>query len=633
MNFFEHQAAARRGSGRLVLLFALAVGGIVLAVDLATLLFTGSWAATAAATVATLLVIGLGSLYRVASLRGGGAVVAAQMGGTFVPEDTRDPSLRRLRNVVEEIAIASGVPVPKLFVMDNEAGINAFAAGYSPSDAAIAVTRGALDRLNRDELQGVIAHEFAHVLNGDMRLNIRLIGLLFGILMLSLIGQRILIYGRLGRSREGTPILIAALVAMAVGAIGVFFGRMIKAGVSRQRELLADASAVQFTRQTRGLAGALKKIGGMDAGSQLQDKADAEEVSHMLFGQGRALSGLFATHPPLLERIRRLEPTFDAGQLQQLEARWRAAPPDGLAEDLALGLAASDAGAGGPPPLPPAAAQLLVTPPMVAGQVAAPGGDDYRRAHDLVESLGPELRALARQREAVTPLLLGLLLDADGAVAARQRSEIVARCGEAAAQQAFELRRQHLEALHPALRLPLASLAFPVLRQRPRPELDVFLDTIEAMVHADGRVSVFEYCLSKLLQVQVREALDPARHTRFGRNKATGVRQEFATLLAVVAQAGHPDDPVQAQRAYLAGLQRVLPRDHLAYAPPAGGVQALDAVWAPLDALAPPAKEMLVEALVDAVSRDQQVGVAEAELLRTVCAVLHCPLPALLERG
>ncbi len=632
MNFFEHQAAARRGSGRLVLLFVLAVGGIVLAVDLATLLLTGSWGATATATVTTLLVIGLGSLYRIASLRGGGAVVAAQMGGTFVPEDTRDPALRRLRNVVEEIAIASGVPVPKLFVMDNEAGINAFAAGYSPSDAAIAVTRGALDRLNRDELQGVIAHEFAHVLNGDMRLNIRLIGLLFGILMLSLIGQRILIYGRLGRSRDGTPILVAALVAMAVGAIGVFFGRMIKAGVSRQRELLADASAVQFTRQTRGLAGALKKIGGLDAGSKLQDKADAEEVSHMLFGQGTALSGLFATHPPLVERIRRLEPGFDARQLQQLEARWRAVPPDGLAEDLALGLAARDAVAGGPPPLPPAASQVVVTPPMVASQVAAPGEDDYRHAHDLVESLDPELRALARQREVVMPLLLGLLLDAGAAVATRQRSEIVARCGEATAQQAFELRRQHLEALHPALRLPLASLAFPVLRQRPRPELDVFLDTIEAMVHADGRVSVFEYCLSKLLQVQVREALDPSRYARFGRTKTTGVRQEFATLLAVVAQAGHPGEPQQAQRAYLAGLQRVLPRDHLAYAPPAEGVKALDAVWAPLDALAPPAKEMLVEALVDAVSQDQRVSVAEAELLRTVCAVLHCPLPALLER-
>jgi len=645
MNFFEQQAAARRGSGRLVLLFALAVFGIVLVLDLATLLFTGSWSATALVTVGTLVVIALGSLYRIASLRGGGAVVAAQMGGTFVPEDTRDPSLRRLRNVVEEISIASGVPVPKLFVMEQEAGINAFAAGYGPADAAVAVTRGALDRLNRDELQGVIAHEFSHVLNGDMRLNIRLVGLLFGILMLSLIGQRILIYGRFGRSRDTTPILLAAVVAMIVGSIGVFFGRMIKAGVSRQREYLADASAVQFTRQTSGLAGALKKIGGLHEGSKLEDKAGAEEMSHMLFGEGVSLSGVFATHPPLVERIRRLEPGFDARQLQALQARWLASPPDGMAEDVALGLAARDAQepvvpvapapvrSGGPPPLPPVGSHILVTPPMVSGQVAAPGEDDYRRAHDVVESLDPQLRGLVRQRDAAIPLLLGLLLDEDTAVAARQRSEIVARCGEVVAQRAFELHREHLGRLHPSQRLPLAALAFPALRQRPRPELDTFLDTIEAMVHTDGRVSVFEYCLSKLLQVQVREALDPSRHARFGRNKATGVRQEFATLLAVVADAGHPGQPMEAQRAYLAGLQRVLPRDHLAYAPPAEGVQALDAVWAPLDALAPPAKQVLVEALVDAASHDGKVSVAEAELLRTVCAVLHCPLPPMLEHA
>ncbi|KAF1686105.1 peptidase M48 Ste24p [Pseudoxanthomonas broegbernensis] len=630
MNFFERQAAARRGSGRLVVLFALAVLCIVLAVDAATLLLTGSAGATLAATVATLAVIGLGSLYRIASLRGGGAVVAAQLGGTWVPEDTRDPSLRRLRNVVEEVAIASGVPVPKLFVMEQEPGINAFAAGYSPSDAAIAVTRGALDRLNRDELQGVIAHEFSHVLNGDMRLNVRLMGVLFGIMMLALIGQRILIYGRGGRSRNGGAVLVAALVAMVVGGIGVFFGRLIKAGVSRQREYLADAAAVQFTRQTRGLAGALKKIGGLPAGSRLDDKADAEEIGHMLFGQGRAASSWLATHPPLAERIRRLEPSFDARQLQALQQRWRAHPPDGLAEDVALGLAQAPVA---PPSLPASGARMAMTPPQVAGQVGAPAEDDYRHAHDLVEGLPESLRELARGRATAMPLLAGLLLEADPAVAARQRSELVARCGEAMAAHAFELRRQRLEALHPMQRLPLAALAFPALRQRPRPELDAFLGAIEAMVHADGQVSVFEYCLSRLLQVQVREALDPSRHARFGRRKASGVREEFATLLAVLAQAGHPDQPLQAQRAYLAGLQRVLPRDHVAYAPPAEGVRALDAVWEPLDALAPPAKQVLVEALVDAVSHDGRVGVAEAELLRTVCALLHCPLPAMLERG
>ncbi|MDQ3230139.1 MAG: M48 family metalloprotease, partial [Pseudomonadota bacterium] len=213
MNFFEHQAAARKTSTRLVVLFALAVIGIVLAVDFAAWLAFGGaggepgeiGALLVFTTLATLGVIGLGSLYRIASLRGGGEPVALQLGGEAVPENTTDTQLRRLRNVVEEIAIASGVPVPRIFVLEHEAGINAFAAGYSPSDAVVAVTRGALDKLNRDELQGVIAHEFSHILNGDMRLNIRLIGVLFGILMLGLIGRKILQHGRFsgGRSNKG----------------------------------------------------------------------------------------------------------------------------------------------------------------------------------------------------------------------------------------------------------------------------------------------------------------------------------------------------------------------------------------------------------------------------------------------
>jgi Zn-dependent protease with chaperone function len=628
MNFFERQTAARKGSTRLIVLMGLAVACIVLAVDAAVLLFTGSLEATLAATVLTVAVICLGSMYRIASLRGGGAVVAAQLGGTFVPEDTRDPDLRRLRNVVEEIAIASGVPVPRLFVLEQEAGINAFAAGYSASDAAIAVTRGALDRLNRDELQGVIAHEFSHVLNGDMRLNIRLVGILFGILMLSLIGQRIMLYGRGGRSRNVSAVLVAALVALVVGSIGVFFGRLIKAGISRQREYLADASAVQFTRQTRGLAGALKKIAGLPAGSQLGERADAEEVGHMLFGQGLSLSSWMATHPPLLERIARLEPGFDARQLQALQARWQAAPPSGLAEDVALGLApAAMAG-----PLPQAAARIPVSPPQVAGQVATPAQDDYARAHELMESLDEELRELAHDREQVMPLLGALLLDPDPGLRSRQHGLLAARCGEAVAARAMALRSSALARLHPALRLPLASLAFPALRRHPRPQLETFLEAIDAMVHADGQVSVFEYCLSRLLQVQVREALDPARYARFGRTRAPGVQREFSILLSLLAQAGHPGQPEQARRAYLAGLRRVLQRDHLPYAPPAEGVLALDAVWAPLDALAPPAKQVLVEALVDAISHDGEVAVAEAELLRTVCAILHCPLPSLLSR-
>ena len=637
MNFFEHQAQARRASARLVVLFALAVAGIVLTVDFAAYVAFGGGAnkqpgevgaLLVFSTIATLAIIGLGSLYRIASLRGGGEPVALQFGGVPVPEDTTDFNLRRLRNVVEEIAIASGVPVPKIYVLEHESAINAFAAGYSPSDAVVAVTRGALDRLNRDELQGVIAHEFSHILNGDMRLNIRLMGVLFGILMLAIIGRKVLQFGGRGRDSKGAgAILLAALIAMIVGYIGLFFGRMIKAGVSRTRESLADASAVQFTRQTQGLAGALKKIAGIAEGSKLNDRADAEEASHMLFGDGIGFSGLFATHPPLLKRIQALEPQFRPEQLDELQRRWLATPPDGMEEDVRLGLDSS-----GNARLPGAEARLNVTPPMVVAQVAQPASDDYRRADAIVATIPGRLRALAAQRESVVPLLLGLLVDDAAQIATAQHTEISARLGQPVADQATQLHRQLIDELHPMLRLPLAALAFPVLRLRPRPELDTFLDTVHAVVNADGQVSLFEYCLGRLLQTQVRESLDPARHAGFGRKRLPGVRSEIATLLCVVAQCGN-DTAQDAQHAYLAGMQRILPNDHLPYLPRAAGVLALDAVWEPLDALDPLAKQALVEGITATISQDNRITVAESELLRTICGVLHCPLPPMLERG
>jgi Zn-dependent protease with chaperone function len=628
MNFFERQAAARRTSLRLLLLLGLAVSGTVLAVVVVAWMATQSTRLVAFAALGSIAVILVGSLYRVASLGGGGDAVARQMGGTPVPEDTSDAGLRRLRNVVEEISIASGVPVPTIYVLEQEAGINAFAAGYSTSDAVVAVTRGALERLNRDELQGVVAHEFSHILNGDMRLNIRLVGVLFGILMIGLIGRRILEHARFGgRGRNLGLVLVAALVAMLIGYAGLFFGRLLKAGVSRSREMLADASAVQFTRQTQGLAGALKKIGGLQDGSRLAQRSDAEEVSHMLFGDGIGLSGLFATHPPLLERIRALEPGFDGEALARLQAQWVAAPPSGVDEDVRMGLDGANGAR-----MPGATEQLDLTPPRVAAQVAAPTADDYRRADSIATAIPEALRDLAGQRESVVPLMLGLLLSTDDLVAERQQVEVAARLGTEAADHAARIHQQLTADLHPMLRLPLAALAFPVLRLRPRPQLEAFMATVHAVVHADGQVSLFEYCLARLLTVQVRESLDPSRYARFGRCKPDNVRNEFATLLAVVAQAGH-EDAASAKRAYLAGLQRVLPRDHLPYAPPANGVLALDAVWEPLDALDPLAKQAMVEAVTAAASHDGRVSVAEAELLRTICGALHCPLPPMLERG
>jgi hypothetical protein len=462
------------------------------------------------------------------------------------------------------------------------------------------------------------------VLNGDMRLNIRLIGLLFGIMVLALIGRKILEHGRF-RGKDGAPILLMAVGLLVVGYVGLFFGRLIKAGVSRQREYLADASAVQFTRQTNGIAGALKKIGGLPAGSKLGN-GDAEEVSHMLFGDGIGYSSLMATHPPLLERIRALDPSFTGQALGVLASRWQSAPPVGVDEDVALGL-----DGGGAARLPREQAQIEISPPGVVAQVGAPQADDFRRAGTLSDGIPEELQAAARDHEQVVPLLFGLAIGTDADARRKQELELKARQGAIVAVAALGYAEQ-LATLHPMLRLPLAALAFPVLRRRPRAELGRFVDALYALVHADGRVDLFEYCLGRLLHVQVQEALDPARGRTGGSRRLSeeAVRVAAIDLLAVLAHAGH-DDAAGAQHAYLAGLMRVYPRINAPYQPPKDANAALDRAWTVLDALEPLGKELLLEGLVAAVSSDSRVSVAEAELLRVVCASLHCPLPPMLE--
>ncbi len=637
MNFFERQDQARRQSKRLVALFAMAVVAIVVAVNLIFLAVGGGflsenavpgtrWVGAVMVTLATLAIIGIASAYRISSLRAGGAAVAQQLGGTPVPEDTHDFHYRRLRNVVEEIAIASGVPVPQIFVLEDEAGINAFAAGYATSDAAVAVTRGALDKLNRDELQGVIAHEFSHVLNGDMRLNIRLMGVLFGILVLGIIGRKVLVHGRLGRDSKGAlPVLLAALGLVVVGSIGMFFGRMIKAGVSRQREFLADSSAVQFTRQTKGLAGALKKIAGVAEGSKLVSR-DTEEVAHMLFGDGVGYSALFATHPPLVARIQALEPSFKAESLVDLAARFQMHPPSGLDEDLALGL---DARQGSP--LPGDRTPLSVTPPAVVAQVGAPQANDYVRAGALVDAIPDVLKRAAREREESLALLYGLLLAPPGKVRDKQQYELASRQDERLSRQALDY-ADRLADLPRILCLPLAAMAMPALRRRPRPELEKFMDGCFALTHADGKVSLFEYSLGRLLRVHVQDALDPSRAWVPGRRRLANCSDQAISLMALLAQAGH-DDPASAMRAYLAGMALVFPRANAPYRPPADPLRAMDEAWPVLDDVEPRGKALLIEGLVAAVSHDGRVNVAEAELLRVICASLHCPLPPMLEGG
>jgi Zn-dependent protease with chaperone function len=631
VSFFERQRAAKVSSVRLVVLFIAAVVGIVLAVDVvAFVLFHRQPPATlagvlAATSLGMLLIIAGGSISKTLALRSGGAALAQSLGAAAVDPTTTDPVLRRYVNVVEEITLASGVPMPRLFVMEQEPGINAFAAGYTPADAAITVTGGALKQLNRDELQGVIGHEFSHVLNGDMRLNIRLIGLLNGILLLGLIGLRVLGSGagRGSRDNNAAPIFVIAFAMLALGFIGQFFASIIKAAVGRQREWLADASSVQFTRNPQGLEGALKKIAGVPTGSELTNARNAKEVSHMLFGEGSRVGRLFASHPPLMERIAALDPSFKPEQVAKLQEQWAAAPPNGLAEDAALGLVGPAAPAPAPAETP---TQVPVQPAQVSGRVGTMSQSDLYRGQQLSARVPQRYRQLAGQISTAVPLVLAMALGDEDSVRSRQLASIAARLGEDTATATAQMTTE-LDTLPLLLRLPVVSIAVPALGARPPEQVRALIATLDEMALADGSISVFEYCLTRMIGGYARDVADPSGRSKPGKASVATVQSAATTLLAAIAAAGNPD-PEAEERAFTNAMRYLMPSSTAGFRPPDDVWRALDSVWEPLDSLDAKSKQRLVEALVVAISDDGQLGIAEAELLRTACGLLHCALPS-----
>ncbi|MHB1058770.1 MAG: M48 family metallopeptidase [Rhodanobacter sp.] len=630
MDFFAQQARVRGSSRRLVVLFALAVVAIVAAID-AVVWFAmghrpvdGEPAASnlpllLASSAAVLAGIGLSSLFRIMSLSGGGSKVAESVGATPVPPDTRDPSLRRLRNVIEEVAIAAGVPVPDIYLMADEPGINAFAAGYSASDAAVCVTQGCLDKLTRDELQGVIAHEFSHVLNGDMRLNIRLMGLLFGILVLAIVGRKVIWFGggRSSRRGGGGQVWMIGLALMVVGYIGYFFARLIQAAVARSRESLADASAVQFTRQTDGIAGALKKIAISAEGSALQ-VANKQEVAHMLFGEAGTFNALFATHPPLLQRIRALEPGFREEDLARLAASLQTAAPAAGRADLPP----NGPGLAVPPSLP----TVLAGAVAAAQAAAAPQSPAFQRAATLREDLPATLNEAVQQPEPALAVVLALAASAAPALQAAQRRIVADAFGDDL-QQAVQARSAEVSTLAPGLRLPLAALAFPALKQLPEGRQQTLLATLDALVRVDGRVDLGEYCLARLLRMQLLEARQPRRTPLDGLKKLPACRGSLMLVCAVVAASGSADE-ASARRAWLLAMQHAFPGEAADWsAPPTAWQLPFERALYDLDGLLPAAKELVIQSLASAIHADGRVSVEEAGLLRVICTGLHCPLP------
>jgi Zn-dependent protease with chaperone function len=556
--------------------------------------------------------VGAASLWRMRSLHGG-TQLAERLGGRLVSGQPRDGLERRLLNVVEEMSIAAGVPVPSVFVLDDELGINAFAAGFEQADAAIAVTRGCLEKLTRDELQGVIAHELSHVLNGDMQLNLRLMGVVYGIVCIGLFG-RLLLNLAAGRSflRKRNPFAIVGMFGVAVvviGYIGELCGKLIKAAVSRQREHLADASAVQFTRNPGGIAGALRKIGGHSQGARV-NASGAGEASHFFFGEVAApaffFPGMFATHPALGERIRRIDPSF-RGEFPEV--------PAGIAEPADTGVAAFGAAS------PAGASFAAPRASTVADHVGTADETAVEHGARILNALPPALREAASQPYTACALVYALLLGDDPALRTVQLEQLTRAVGPGLARETERCARL-LAPIQRRDRLPLIELLAPALRALSAAQRATFNAAVRQLIAADERMSIFEYVVAHTLE----HALTPRSVARGQQRSLAAVRAEIELLLSLLAHAGGADGGA-AQGAFTTGAERLLGL-RLALLP--SSPRLLSALWPALDALralSPPLRSQVVDACAHTTLANRDVSENEWTLLRAVCGALECPLP------
>ena len=664
MDFFERQRQAKKKTGVLVFLFCVAVllisllNFLIIAaviplagrnkgeLDFSTLQdpMLALWV-----VLGTFVIICLAGLFRKSQLSGGGSSIASMMGGRLVNMATTDPDEQKLMNVVEEMAIASSVPMPEVYVMDGEKGINAFAAGSTVDDAVIGVTDGCMRRLQRDELQGVIAHEFSHILNQDMRLNFHLVAVVFGLLVLALLGRLMMEIGfnssgrRSSKEGGGAGVLIgiSGAAIMASGYLGVFMGNLIKSAVSRQREYLADSSAVQFTRNPEGLSGALKKIGALSSASRLVSP-HADEASHMFFGNGMRKSwfSITSTHPPLLERILLLEPSFD-GDYSEVKFDERRSPTAKSKESKQQplpGVTIPGVGDALGQALPPvvmglaAAGQAQVevaSAGTIADSIGNPTLEHVDFAAALLKSLPEAVREAARDTHDACALIFALLLDKrDEAVRQKQLGQVKDLFGDQMAKATLKLSGD-VAKLDPRAKLPVADLAIGALRCMAREQFDYFTHLLETLAAADEQIDLFEFSLSKLVIRHLepnflKERKKPAQVyslKRFG--------HECSVLISSLACTAGSDAETM-QTAYQAGAAHLAAATKLNQLPAAEcDLQELDQSLVALVGVGPNLKRQLIEAAAATVSADGYLQIQEAELLRAISDSLNCPMPPL----
>lgn len=636
MDFFQHQQQARTSTRKLIFLFGLAVLSLLIMTNLLVMVAFGfldsemssetilnqlDWNVFLSVSAVVVSVIFIGSVYKISSLSSGGVAVAEMLGGKLLTHGSSDPDRQKILNVVEEMAIASGTPVPPVYLLD-EAGINAFAAGFTPSDAVIGITQGAIETLDREQLQGVIAHEFSHIFNGDMRLNIRLIGILHGILVIGIIGYYILRAG--GRSRKnGGGIAVLGIGLLVIGYAGTFFGNLIKAAVSRQREFLADASAVQFTRNPDGISGALINIGASQYGSNIENP-ECSEISHCLFGAGMSsfYSGLFATHPPLEERIKRVRPSWDGvfvankiNKYKEADKKADKQEKDALKKKQTIA----------------ATAAVIIAGAEQLAKTGAPEQDNLDVAIKLLEGLPEKFAIAAREPYGARAVIYTLLIDDDEDIRSRQLSHIEYNADSGVYKEVLELLAVRNELAINA-RLPLIELSLPSLRQMSLPQYKLFKSILERLIDLDGKVSLFEWMLERLVLHHLRRVFEKQRASSkkyFSIKKMAG---EAGLLLSVMAyidtqQSLSDIDAFAAAQDELSEITISLhAKDEISF-------KVLDSALSKLNQLVPMDKQKLLKACAACLTADGKITHKESELYRAISEVLDCPVPPLVVEG
>lgn len=644
MNFFQQQDVARRNSRLLVLLFSLAVLGLILLTNaaVAAFLYFGddysiysgsrrgvsgfvsyfSWERFGGIGLAITATVTLVVMVKWIQLSTGGKVVAESMGGIRILPQTRDQAERRCLNVVEEMALAANMPVPPVYVMNHERGINAFAAGIVPADAVVAVTRGTIDHLKRHELQGVIAHEFSHILNGDMRLNIRLAAMLKGITFIGDVGHILLRSnsrvrtGRSGKNDAALPMLGLAL--WILGWLGGLAAGFIKAAISRQKEYLADAGAVQFTRDSGGIADALKVIGGYIPGS-LVHAARAAEMSHIFFGQiEHHLWQLFSTHPSLQERIRRLDARWD-GQYIQRQPKHYPNPtiePSDVAGTkraalVAAAMASVASSAGTQQALPDAdfAEETVDFEAETAEQAQIPLAL-VRHSHEPLGAHALTCALLMNVHEDVYPLQIDVLQQSKTRGLAVLTHTLFPAVAELGAPK----------------RLPLLELCLPALKSISLKQYRSLKTMLLQLIQADARTELHEWCLYQL----VRHYLDPefiqVKPSRARHRSLSKVQPHLRVTLSVLAHEGGGDTATVFQMGTrelgLDSLQ-LLPRDQCSVSAFSKSVHELADCY-------PLLKPRVLKAMTLAAGEDGQLSPEEKEIIAAMAAVMDCPSPELL---